>query len=180
MSNTTKSQEEVTRLFEQYQDFIEMQVVLVRRIFFLSKEDFEDCVQEANIAFLKATNTYDENKTASFDTYAAKVIKNAVLDYIKVNCKHDTKKVNEETSEYYIESLEAENHYGEAEIMQYLKDVYETTESKTIKLGIKTAVLLANGYDYAQTASVLKAPESTVRSALCLFRKSYALKEGAL
>lgn len=175
MRNTVVNQEKVTELFEQYQGFIEMQVVLIRRTFYLSKEDFEDCLQEANIAFLKAINTYDDSKTASFDTYAAKNIKNALLDYTRKMCNLNLKKVNDEANDYYMEIVEAENHFGEAEIMQYLKDIYETTESKTIKMGIKATVLLANGYTYEQIASTLHVKEGTIRSAISLFRKSYAL-----
>ena len=172
----TTNQEQVNTLFEQHESFIKMQVVLIRRTFYLTKEDFEDCLQEANIAFLKAIHTYKEGKGASFETYASKVIKNALLDYTRKLCRNKEMALESEVYEYAVDKKATENQFKESEIIQYLKEIYQTTESKTTRLGIKTVVMLANGYDYKQIANVLKVNEGTLRSAVSLFRKSYAIR----
>jgi RNA polymerase sporulation-specific sigma factor len=61
--------------------------------------DFDDLVQEGSIAFLRALATYDENK-ASFRTYAARCVKNAMLDYLRKKTRLNMRELAE-TWEYY-------------------------------------------------------------------------------
>ena len=61
--------------------------------------DFDDLVQEGSIAFMRALATYDSER-ASFRTYAARCIKNAMLDYLRKKIRHDRSEFTERVDCY--------------------------------------------------------------------------------
>ena len=58
-------------------------ILLKTKNYFFYGGDREDVIQEAMIGLLKAINGYDENKTASFTTFAILCIKRQIITAIK-------------------------------------------------------------------------------------------------
>ncbi len=72
-------QEAVTEIFNQYKGF----VIMKSRNYFLNGADREDLLQEGMIGLLKAIRAYDEDKNASFNTFASLCIKRQIITAIK-------------------------------------------------------------------------------------------------
>ena len=72
-------------------DFVKKYINLVRNIAHTFKNtgiDFEDLVQEGLLGLCEAHNKYDENRGASFPTFATHCIKNKILAYVIKENKH--------------------------------------------------------------------------------------------
>jgi len=91
--------------------------------------DFDDLVQEGSIAFLRALATYDENK-ASFRTYAARCVKNAMLDYLRKRTRLNRAELAE-TWEYH--PLKEPDDILDLKIeLEVLKEKLTDTERKAL------------------------------------------------
>lgn len=75
LGNETAIQE----IFLKFKDIIQMRT----KNYFFYDGDKDDVVQEAMIGLLKAINGYDENKMASFTTFAILCIKRQIISAIK-------------------------------------------------------------------------------------------------
>lgn len=69
----------IQEIFSEFKSIIQMRT----RNYFFYGGDREDVIQEAMIGLLKAINGYDENKTASFTTFAILCIKRQIITAIK-------------------------------------------------------------------------------------------------
>ena len=84
-SQTIKSAQQgnemaIQRIFsKKFKNIIQMRT----KNYFFYGGDREDVIQEAMIGLLKAINGYDENKTASFTTFAILCIKRQIITAIK-------------------------------------------------------------------------------------------------
>ncbi len=71
---------------ESFADIVRVYNILVKKIvrkFFLVETELEDLHQEGIIALCNAVTSYDENKEASFKTYASLCVRRAVISAIK-------------------------------------------------------------------------------------------------
>jgi len=80
----------------------------IARNYFIIGADFEDVIQEGMIGLFNAYLTFDENKSASFKTYATLLINRQIISAIKKAYKY--KNLN------FIEDLTLENLQAELEI----------------------------------------------------------------
>ena len=83
-SQTIKSAQQgnemaIQEIFSKFKNIIQMRT----KNYFFYGGDREDVIQEAMIGLLKAINGYDENKTASFITFAILCIKRQIITAIK-------------------------------------------------------------------------------------------------
>lgn len=83
-SQTIKNAQEgneiaIQEIFSKFKNIIQMRT----KNYFFYGGDREDVIQEAMIGLLKAINGYDENKTASFTTFAILCIKRQIITAIK-------------------------------------------------------------------------------------------------
>ena len=83
-SQTIKSAQQgnemaIQEIFSKFKNIIQMRT----KNYFFYGGDREDVIQEAMIGLLKAINGYDENKTASFTTFAILCIKRQIITAIK-------------------------------------------------------------------------------------------------
>ena len=72
-------------------DFVNKYINLVRKIAHSFKNtglDFDDLVQEGLLGLYEAHKNYDENRGATFITFATHCIKNKILAYIKQEQRH--------------------------------------------------------------------------------------------
>lgn len=95
---------------ESFAEIVREYNVLVKKIvrkFFLVGAELEDLHQEGVIALFNAVTTYDENKAASFKTYAGICIKRAILTAIK--------KYNSKSSKLLSNSMTLEDDFDEDE-----------------------------------------------------------------
>lgn len=67
------------KLLEQYKNMVKK----TARTFFIIGADFEDIVQEGMIGLFKAIQSYNEDKEASFETYAGLCITRQILNALK-------------------------------------------------------------------------------------------------
>ena len=83
-SQTIKSAQQgnemaIQEIFSKFKNIIQMRT----KNYFFYGGDREDVIQEAMIGLLKTINGYDENKTASFTTFAILCIKRQIITAIK-------------------------------------------------------------------------------------------------
>lgn len=93
---------------ESFAEIVREYNVLVKKIvrkFFLVGAELEDLQQEGIIALCNAVSSYDENKEASFRTYATLCIKRAIISTIK--------KFNSKSSKLLSDSVSLEDDFDD-------------------------------------------------------------------
>lgn len=90
-------QEALTEIFSKYEKFI----LLRSKSYFLNGADKEDLLQEGMIGLIKAIRAFDENKDASFNTFASLCIKRQIITAIKNYNSGKNKILNLATDGYY-------------------------------------------------------------------------------
>jgi len=86
----TKSLEQILEDGE-YKELVKSKAAL----YFIFGGDREDLVQEGMIGLVKAYNTYDKKKAASFKTYASTCIENEIINAIKKASRKKHSPLNE-------------------------------------------------------------------------------------
>lgn len=90
-------QEALTEIFSKYEKFI----LLRSKSYFLNGADKEDLLQEGMIGLIKAIRAFDENKDASFNTFASLCIKRQIITAIKNYNSGKNRILNLATDGYY-------------------------------------------------------------------------------
>ena len=122
--------------------------------------DYDDISQEAWIAFIKAIQTFDNSKGASFNTYASICVKNRILSFIKSNASKKRSPLNDSVS-LDCETLLPEDvciHFDNTDPVSF---VISRETNQLIKLQIsailsefelETLKLYLNGFSYDSMA----------------------------
>lgn len=149
-------------LFSKYQPVIHNIANEYYRRFSKYGYDYDDFVQEANIAFQRALIHYDENKNIMFYTFAVLCIKRSLLTFCRqisnvnknISCE-DTYEINDEILadpnsdiKYYIDSFEME----------------EIFHSIIISLPIELSSIFElkiNGFTFSEIGILLDIPSSS-------------------
>lgn len=129
----------------------------------------EDWYQEGIIGLIRAINTFDAAKSASFKTYAAVCIKNRLNSlWRSEKSKHE---VNSEDLIKIDDSPSPEDEYIEKEVIARLAELFDSALSPTERDVLKHYFA---GFSYEQTAKVLGISKKAVDNAL--FRAKNKLK----
>lgn len=136
--------------------------------------DYDDISQEAWIAFVKAMQTFDNSKGASFNTYANICIKNRILSFIKSSASKKRSPLNDSLS------LDSEPGLSEDLCINFYNTdpvsfVISRETNQLIKLQIsailsefelKTLKLYLNGFSYDSMAHRLSTSTKSIDNAL--------------
>ena len=134
--------------------------------------DSDDLYQEASLALYKAVHNFDENRGASFTTYAYIVIKNRItsmvkkykLDYQRYSLSLDAK----DYSDYA--TLVSDNtiaYHKEREFREYLSDFVLNLNDEDKQI----VSLYHKDYTYKEIAERLNTSTKRVDNRLCTLRK---------
>ncbi len=136
--------------------------------------DYDDISQEAWIAFIKAIQTFDNSKGASFNTYASICVKNRILSFIKSNASKKRSPLNDSVS-LDCETLLPEDvciHFDNTDPVSF---VISRETNQLIKLQIsailsefelETLKLYLNGFSYDSMAHRLSTSPKSIDNAL--------------
>lgn len=142
--------------------------------------DMEDLYQDGCIAFCKACDTYNSEAGASLQTYAVKVIKNAILDSLR--------KMEDPYKEQHLEDLEHVENMAVYECLEQaemsaiidwaneqIEDVKRYNVSQTVKNGLFAIQEMINGKEKKEIADELGT--NTRQLSVCISRARTLLKE---
>lgn len=142
--------------------------------------EMEDLYQDGCIAFCKACDTYNSEAGASLQTYAVKVIKNAILDSLR--------KMEDPYKEQHLEDLENVENMAIYEciekaemsaIIDWANEQIENTKrynvSQTVKNGLFAIQEMINGKEKKEIAEELGT--NTRQLSVCISRARTHLKE---
>ena len=119
-------------------DFVNKYINLVRKIahsFNNSSLDFDDLVQEGLLGLYEAHKNFDQNRGATFVTFASHCIKNQILAYIKQEQRHSAKSVSDFQT---IEQLSDQQNNESLDLPEDMPDIERKilnlyfTEKKTL------------------------------------------------
>ena len=131
--------------------------------------DFEDAVQEGIIGLFSAIQTYGEDKGASFSTYAAVCVANAVSSAKKAAGRKKHSPLNQS-----VPISDEQSIPGPEEATIASEQVQVTLKkARTVLSALEKSVLrlYLDGYSYRQIAASLKINEKAVENALGRVRK---------
>lgn len=113
--------------------------ICARKFYILGGDD-EDLLQEAMLGLLKAVRTFDDEKGATFSTYAETCIRRRLMDVISmkrytefISTEDQTREVEEPVCDNDPETLLIENEHYE-EIMDSIKETLSSYEQKVLSL----------------------------------------------
>ena len=132
--------------------------------------DRDDLCQEAYVALLSAIGSYDEQKGASFSTYAITCINNRLADAVKTANRQKNRVLNDSVSltddsnpveiiSYESPEKQTLDQEQYLELMHKIEDVLSEKEKKVLLLWV-------DGYDYTEIAEMLDMPVKSVDNAL--------------
>lgn len=162
---------------------------IARSYYMISGGDADDIIQEGTIGLLKAVTEYNEDKNASFASFARICITNKIKDAVRTSHNNSNKVINESVPYYaetddgneLIETVSAqgnpiENYTDEeaaAEFFHKLESLFSSTQLDVLKLYLE-------GYSYkeisAKTGLGLKNVDNTLARIKNTIRKKYPLK----
>ncbi len=119
-----KNKEALEKLYQKYELYITKIVSIFASKMKLT-EEIEDLKAEANIAFLNSIESYNPELKVHFSVYLKCVIKNRLINYLKVK-----KKVN-------LESMDSINEMEKREIKSFDLFAFESTILEKLKKIIK-------------------------------------------
>ena len=141
------------------------------RQYFLVGGDFDDLLQEGFLGLLKAVNTYDGERQATFKTFAYTCISGNVKTAIKKACSKTNQPLNEaipiEALRYFAtENPEDEiiEDEGEEEFLKKLKTILSPFEYKVLSLW-------ARGNSYAEISETTAKSVKSIDNAIQRIKK---------
>lgn len=158
-------------LYKKYESMIEY---IVRKYVKTATKlglDYNDLMQEANVAFTDAINNYDQEKEASLKTFISLCVERKLINIIEKSKTQKSKILLESLSldyDYNNEGLPLKDvigdvssdpliKYSEKESMNLLKDMIKDNLSE---LEVEVFSYMINGLNYTEIASLLdKSPK---------------------
>lgn len=147
----------------------------IARRYFIVGGDIDDITQEGMIGLYKAISSYEENKHASFKTFAALCIKRQIFTAIK---KANSKKnqvflalFDNDAMAMFDQPSNRENpekNFISKENIEYLNQVINNKLSRMEKLVLKEYL---DGKSYTDVALLLNLPKKSVDNALNRIRQ---------
>ena len=156
--------EAFNQLYERYKHMIKS----CARSFFLAGGDSEDLIQEGVIGLLKAVNSYNDNGTNTFSTYAYACIKNALLSAVKKAQSVKNKALNYAVS-IYSNGLElSPTTDPEEEIIskESANEFIQKINEKLSSFEITVLKLYFEGLSYVEIANKLNKQSKSIDNAL--------------
>ncbi|MEG1366039.1 MAG: sigma-70 family RNA polymerase sigma factor [Oscillospiraceae bacterium] len=132
--------------------------------------DFDDAVQEGLIGFFSAVATYNQDKGASFNTYANACVQNAMVSAIRAAQRRKHQPLNSFVP-LMDESFAAD---GPEQLAIANEDYSETMQNINAKLSPLEKQVLSlhlGGNTYAQISKTLAIPQKSVDNALARIRR---------
>ena len=132
--------------------------------------DRDDLCQEAYVALLSAIGSYDEQKGASFSTYAIACINNRLTDAVKSANRQknrilsDSVSLTDDSNPVEIVSYESPEKYT-LDQEEYL-ELMHRIENELSEKERKVLMLWVDGYDYEEIGNILEIPVKSVDNAL--------------
>ena len=154
--------------FNQLYDRYKYMIKSCARSFFLVGGDSEDLIQEGVIGLLKAVNSYNDNGTNSFSTYAYACIKNSLLSAVKKAQSARNKALNYAVS-IYSNGLELspttdpeEEIIGKESANELIQKINQTLSS----FEITVLKLYFEGLSYVEIANKLNKQSKSIDNEL--------------
>ena len=176
LSMVADNEEATEALFHKYKPLI---IGLAKKIYNTNQNtgfDLNDLIQEGMIGFSTAINTFDENKDATFFTYAKTCIERRLISLIKSASRYKHQLLNES---YYVEDLVHDNK----ELENLLEDNNSNPENRLIDsentkeltkniqktlTPLESAVfeLKISGFNYREIAEILGKDSKSIDNAI--------------
>lgn len=172
--------EEQKRMVEENLKIIDC--VIWKCIFFNNRVcgmEYDDIYQVGAVGMCKAALHYRPCSNAVFSTYAFRVIRNTIFDYLRsLNAKQEAfQKFISETDDY-IDQLQDEealtNELYEKEVMQALRET-KGRYSGTARKGIEAIEMKMQGYSGKDIAAMYSVKTNYITA--CIFRAQKYLKK---
>lgn len=157
-------------------------VIKSTRTLFLIGADDEDLTQEGLIGLFKAIQSYDDNNTASFYTYAQLCIKRQIYSAIKASNREKHSPLNSYISFYssaneydiqLIENLEADNKTNPEHVIldqENATSIERLLSSRLSKMEQTVLPLYLDGLSYNDIAKKLGKPTKSIDNAVSRIR----------
>lgn len=168
-------------LIEKYKNLVKSK----SRLYYIVGAENEDVVQEGMIGLFKAIRGYDEEKAATFKTYAQVCITSQIITAIKRanRLKHQplnesisiSKEVDEEDREATLEDTLRDSHEKEPEEQMLVKEIVQFLKAcdnglfSEFEWQVWTEKL--KGKDYLEIADALNRPPKSIDNALQRIKK---------
>lgn len=150
----------------------------LKRYFYTTTSEFdiyEDMVQIGRIALYKAIQTYEVGRT-EFSTYAVKVIKSKLINFVQndlyknfskggLNKVHDTEGIDDDKMrERTVGRFDDHSNVETSELLDYIKDFKDERAYKIV-------CLLSEGYTYEEIGSILNLSKQRINQIITKLRK---------
>ncbi len=143
----------------------------ISRSYFLLGGDSDDLLQEGFLGLLKAVNTYDESKSASFKTFATICVLSTVKTAVRRDSNRSNKALNESVSLYSVAGVETDSledfiieQEWKEEKESKIKDVLSPLEYKIFKLWLV-------GHSYGEISEITGKTDKAVDNAIQRIKK---------
>jgi len=167
--------EALNTIFEKYENF----VFLKAKNYFLMGADKDDLIQEGMIGLLKAIRGYDQNRLASFKTFASICIKRQLITAIKsansqknmvLNTAVGMSVENDESKEVpYVKGLESYISYSPEELYltkEQINGLKEYLEANLSSFETMVFHCMVSGLNYKDIAKKLEKKTKSVDNAI--------------
>lgn len=148
----------------------------VCRSYFLLGGDNDDLLQEGFLGLLKAVNTYDESRNASFKTFATTCVLANVKTAVRKDSNKSNRVLNESVSLTALTFVETENiedliieKVGREETENKIKQVLSPLEYQIFKLWL-------SGHSYEEIGKKTGKTDKSVDNAVQRIKKKFTLK----
>ena len=145
------------------------------RAYFLIGADNEDIIQEGMIGLYKAVRDYNEEKNASFHSFAELCVNRQMITAIKAATRQKNKPVYEEESEQTYMDLLQSGALLNPEVLLIGQENKSFLEHQMMKklssFETRVLVLYLQGRSYFEIARVLDKPEKSIDNALQRVKK---------
>lgn len=144
------------------------------RSYYLLGGDFDDLLQEGFFGLVKAVNTFDEERQASFKTFAYLCVSSNVKTAVKKACSKANMVLTLAVPIHTLIGLQTENledeiiqSEGEGELEEKLKKLLSSFERKILKLWL-------GGLSYSEISTQTGKPVKSVDNAIQRIKKKLA------
>lgn len=137
--------------------------------------EFSDLIQEGMVGLSNAVNNFDENKEASFYTYAKMCIERNIISYVICQRRSKHRFLNESVSyenndeNYKYEAVMTDNTFNPEEqviLKEQTKLLYDKVSKRLTETEIEVFELKQSGFNYKEIARILNKSDKSVDNTL--------------
>ena len=158
-------------IYDRYRNLIKAIV----RPFFLVGGDSDDLIQEGFLGLLKAVNTYDESKLATFSSFAYTCISSSVKTAVKRDLSKKNLPLNSAISIEGLEIVSIDDPESQVIRSELSKELSQRLKSELSAFEFKILKLWLGGASYAEISEQIGKPAKSVDNAVQRIKKKLNL-----